>query len=29
MNLLEELVEFGFPKEVCEKYFKDNPITSI
>lgn len=28
-SLLDELIEYGFPKAICEKYFADNPVQSI
>ena len=29
MTLLDELVEYGFPKKICEKYFKENGVQSL
>ena len=26
MTILDELIDFGFPKDICEKYFKDNQV---
>lgn len=28
-SLVDELVEFGFPKEICEDYIKENPKTNL
>lgn len=28
-SLVDELVEFGFPKDVCEDYLKENPKSNL